>query len=166
MTGKDKPSKPEPSHKDAAPAGLPGDPRAFAVMTEISIIAHLADNLFARVLPDGLTVAQFAVLNHLLRLKKEETIGELASAHQVSQPTMSSTVRKLEDKKLVRLVPDAGDRRIKRVAVTRAGEAMRGEAVARMRPLAGELLGQIGEEDWARIHPVLTRLRILLDKAR
>ena len=64
------------------PAALEGDSAEFAVFTEIAIIAHLADTAFARLLPDGLTTAQFAVLNLLLRLGRQETIGELASALQ------------------------------------------------------------------------------------
>ena len=91
---------------DTSAAGLPSDPIAFKAMTEIGIIAHLADNFFAKFLPEGITVAQFGVLNHLLRLDRQETIGELASAMQVSQPTMSSTVRKLEDKDFIRLIYD------------------------------------------------------------
>ena len=89
---------------DTSAAGLPGDPAAFKAMTEIGIISHLADNIFAKHLPKGLTIAQFGVLNHLLRLNRQETIGELASAMQVSQPSMSSTVRKLEDKGLIKLL--------------------------------------------------------------
>ena len=108
---------------DTSAAGLPGDPAAFKAMTEIGIISHLADNIFAKNLPKGLTIAQFGVLNHLLRLNRQETIGELASAMQVSQPSMSSTVRKLEDKGLIKLIANNNDRRVRRVSVTTKGEA-------------------------------------------
>lgn len=147
------------------PAGLKGDPVEFAVMTEIGIIAHLADTAFARRLPDGLTTAQFSVLNHLLRLGAQQTIGELASALQVSQPTMSSTVRRLEDKGLVDLIPDPDDRRIRRAAVTPAGEAIRAQSVAALETSKTEL-GALAPSEWKALLPLLNKLRIALDVAR
>nr|WP_321509840.1 helix-turn-helix domain-containing protein [uncultured Hyphomonas sp.] len=147
------------------PAGLAGDPVEFAAMTEISIIAHLADTAFARRLPDGLTTAQFAVLNHLLRLEAEQTIGELARALQVSQPTMSSTVRRLEEKGLISLVPDSDDRRIRRVSVSRSGAAVRNKAVQAL-DASKKDLAVLSQEEWKQLLPLLNRLRIALDAAR
>jgi DNA-binding MarR family transcriptional regulator len=147
------------------PAGLAGDPLEFAVMTEISIIAHLADNAFARRLPDGLTTAQFAVLNHLLRLEAQQTIGELARALQVSQPTMSSTVKRLEEKGLVILVPDPDDRRIRRVSVSPAGTKARNKAVKALDATKSEL-AILSQKEWTQLLPLLSRLRVALDSAR
>jgi len=147
------------------PAGLAGDPLEFAVMTEISIIAHLADNAFARRLPDGLTTAQFAVLNHLLRLETQQTIGELARGLQVSQPTMSSTVKKLEEKRLVTLVPDPDDRRIRRVSVSPAGTKARNKAVKALDATKSEL-EVLSQKEWKQLLPLLNRLRVALDSAR
>ena len=147
------------------PAGLAGDPVEFAAMTKISITAHLADTAFARRLPDGLTTAQFAVLNHLLRLEAEQTIGELARALQVSQPTMSSTVRRLEEKGLISLVPDSDDRRIRRVSVNRSGAAVRNKAVQAL-DASKKDLAVLSQEEWKQLLPLLNRLRIALDAAR
>lgn len=148
-----------------ATAGLQDDPVEFAAMTEIAIIAHLADTALARRLPDGLTTAQFAVLNHLLRLGVQQTIGELASALQVSQPTMSSTVRRLEDKALVRLVPDPDDRRIRRVSVTPAGVAVRAQSVRALGDAKTELAA-LTQQEWQALLPLLSKLRIAFDAAR
>ena len=147
------------------PAGLAGDPVEFAAMTEISIIAHLADTAFARRLQDGLTTAQFSVLNHLLRLEAQQTIGELARALQVSQPTMSSTVRRLEEKGFVTLVPDRDDRRIRRVAVSRAGAAARKKAVQALDGAKNELAA-LSQKEWKQLLPLLNKLRVALDSAR
>jgi DNA-binding MarR family transcriptional regulator len=147
------------------PAGLKGDPIEFAVLTEIDIIAHLADTAFARRLPDGLTTAQFAVLNHLLRLGAQQTISELASALQVSQPTMSSTIRKLGEKGLVTLEPDPDDRRIRRAAVTAAGEALRQQSV-RALDEAKSVFGVLEPDEWQALLPLLHKLRVALDAAR
>lgn len=147
------------------PAGLSGDPVEFAVMTEISIIAHLADTAFARRLPDGLTTAQFSVLNHLLRLEAKQTIGELARALQVSQPTMSSTVRRLEEKSLVTLEPDQDDRRIRCVTVTPEGAAARKQSVEALEASRTEL-SALSPEEWTQLLPLLNKLRVVLDSAR
>lgn len=147
------------------PPGQIAEPVEFAALTEIAIIAHLADTAFARRLPAGLTTAQFAVLNHLLRLGVRQTISELAGALQVSQPTMSSTVRRLEDKGLVTLVPDPDDRRIRRVSVTPAGIAVRTDSI---RALDGsqEQLAALSQAEWRALLPLLRKLRISLDAAR
>lgn len=156
-------STPKP---DPKPAGLAGDPIEFAVMNEIGIINQLADNLFQSHLPKGMTVAQFSVLNHLLRLGVEETISELASAMQVAQPTMSSTVRKLEDKGFIALVHDPDDRRIRRVAVTAAGARLRNDAVAALAPMVETLRQNIPPSLWQDVLPQLNRIRIFLDQSR
>lgn len=152
-------------HQDS-PAGLPGDPLLFKVLTEISIISNLADREFERRMPGALTMAQFAVLNHLLRLDEQQTIGEIARAMQVAQPTMSSTVKKLEAKKYVRLVADAGDRRVRRVAVTAAGRRARDAAVKAVAPGLASLGEATKGVKWERALKELATLRQLLDAAR
>ncbi len=147
-------------------AGLPGDPIEFQVMNEIGIINQLAENLFREHLPKGMTVAQFGVLNHLLRLERQETISELARNMQVTQPTMSSTVRKLEDRGLVELVHDPEDRRVRRVQVTAEGGAARQTAVALVAPLADLVRDRIPESVWTGLLPELRRVRVMLDALR
>ncbi len=147
-------------------AGLPGDPVEFKALTEIAIIAHLADNLFASVLPEGMTTAQFGVLNHLLRLQTQETISELAAALQVSQPTMSSTVKKLEQKGLTRRISDIKDGRAKRVHVTNTGRRMREQSVANIQHLRARLEPELTAIDWAGLLPQLAQIRQSLDRHR
>jgi len=147
-------------------AGLPGDPPEFKVLTEIAITAHLADNLFASVLPEGLTTAQFGVLNHLLRLDVEETISELARAMQVSQPTMSSTVRKLEKKGFTRRLSDAADGRARRVHVTKMGRRARDQSVANIANLRSRLADRFNTIEWKALLPQLTEIRLMLETLR
>ncbi|MEO0442107.1 MAG: MarR family transcriptional regulator [Pseudomonadota bacterium] len=147
-------------------AGLPGDPIEFQVMNEIGIINQLAENLFREHLPKGMTVAQFGVLNHLLRLERQETISELARNMQVTQPTMSSTVRKLEDRGLIELVHDPDDRRVRRVQVTPAGAAARQIAVNQVAPVAELLRDKIPTSVWTGLLPELARVRTFLDQLR
>lgn len=147
-------------------AGLPGDPVDFKVLTEIAIIAHLSDNLFASVLPEGLTTAQFGVLNHLLRLDVKETISELARAMQVSQPTMSSTVKKLEQKGFTRRISDASDGRARRVYVTNMGRRIRDQSVANITTLRSRLPDSFNIMGWEVLLPQLTEIRLMLESVR
>jgi len=149
-----------------AEAGMPGDPAFFKVMSEISMIAHLADTAFARVLPAALTPAQFGVLNRLARLRCRETVSQLASAFQVAQPTMTSTVRRLADKALVRFELDATDRRLRLVVITEAGERARDDSVAALAPIRELLARQAPGLDFAALLPQLTILRAFLDARR
>ena len=146
--------------------GLSDDPVLLKALTEIDMIAHMAACEFERLLPDGLTAAQYGVLNRILRRGEPETIGELAAAFQVSQPTMSSTVRRLEDKKLITLVPDKDDRRIKRVNVTRAGSSLRKKTVRRLEPYFEEFAAETAAVDWKSILPALTQLRAVFARRR
>jgi len=146
--------------------GLKGDPLGSLVMTEIGIIAQLSGALFESALPAGMTRAQYGVLNHLLRMDAERTIGELANSFQVRQPTMSSTVRKLEDKGFIELKSDPEDRRVRRAAITKAGKAARQAGLDALSPLYTELSQLMSERELKAILPTLTKLRIALDERR
>jgi DNA-binding MarR family transcriptional regulator len=149
-----------------AEAGLPGDPDLFKALSEINMIAHLADTAFARLLPPGVTPAQFGVLNRLVRLRRRETVSVLADAFQVSQPTMSSTVKRLIAHGLAKLEPDPADRRARFVVITPAGEALRDEAVARVTPELDALASEAPDLDFAALLRQLNRLRTYLDERR
>ena len=153
------------AEKPSAP-GLADDPILLKALTEIDMIAHMAACEFERLLPEGLTAAQYGVLNRILRRGETESIGELAAAFQVSQPTMSSTVRRLEAKNLIELIPDSEDRRIKRVAVTRMGSSVRKKTVGKLEPYFRELATETAGVDWAQILPVLTQIRAALVRRR
>jgi MarR family transcriptional regulator for hemolysin len=155
-----------PTDKATVTTGQVEDTIEFAVMTEIGIINQLAQNMFQARMPDDMTVAQFTVLNHLLRLDVEQTISELASAIQVTQPTMSSTVRKLEDKGLVTLEHDPDDRRTRRVRVTEAGIRMRKTATDQLAPMIRQVRADMPITVWQNILPELSRIRKYLDETR
>lgn len=89
------------------------------------MIAHMAKKEFERILPKDITPAQFGILNRLTRLGILETVSEIAKAFQVTQPTMTSTLKKLQAKSLIKFVADDQDGRMKRVAITEAGEKER-----------------------------------------
>jgi DNA-binding MarR family transcriptional regulator len=147
------------------PVAPPPDP-AFAVLNEIGICAQLSANAFERVMPEGMTLAQFVVLNHFVRLGGEKRAGDLARAFQVTKSTMSSTLARLEAKGLVRRTADGRDARAARVSITPAGAKMRGRCIAELGPLLDALRTRLGDALFAELLPGLRRLRADLDAAR
>jgi DNA-binding MarR family transcriptional regulator len=87
------------------------DPLAFRVLNEIGIIDQLGTTLFERAMPHGLTVPQFVVLNHFVRLGGDKTPMALAEALQVTKATMTSTLQRLEQKGFIAVTPDPHDGR-------------------------------------------------------
>ncbi len=76
-----------------------------------------------------------------------KTVGELASAEQVTAPTMSRLVTALEREGHVRRRPDAADGRRVRVEVTRSGrEALERARRRRVMRMAGLLEGIEAED--------------------
>jgi DNA-binding MarR family transcriptional regulator len=144
----------------------PDDPPLFRLFNEIGIIAQLAERLFESVMPKGMTLAQFSVLNHFTRLGGERTPAALADAFQVTRATMTSTLQKLEAKGLVAVAGDPEDGRSKRVSITGAGRAMRDACIAALGPEIGRLEKLMDASSATAILPELKRLRGILDADR
>lgn len=142
------------------------DPLAFQVFNEIGIIEQLARNRVERILPAGLTLSQFSVLNHFVRLGDERSPAWLANAFQVTRPTMTNTLQRLEAAGLVSIRADPADGRAKIVSISAAGRAMRQECMAAQAPLLAELNGLLPYDDLVELLPRLRKVRQLLDKAR
>ncbi len=144
----------------------PDDPPVFRFFTEIGIIEQLARNAFERVMPGGLTLSQFAVLNHFARRGGTQSPQSLARAMQVSKGTMTNTLQKLEAKGLIAVAPDPADGRGKQVSLTGAGLSLRQAAIAALAPDLESLLGEFGERRFSQAIPFLIAMREYLDRAR
>ena len=143
------------------------DPLAFKILNEIGIIDQLASHAFTQVLPGGMTIAQFGVLNHFVRLGHEYcTPAQLADAFQVTRPTMSNTLSRLERARLVLVVPDPDDGRGKRVSITDNGRAMREDCIARLAEPLARMQAQVPSELIEKLDPLLTEVRQILDQMR
>jgi DNA-binding MarR family transcriptional regulator len=143
------------------------DPLSFQFFNEISIIDQLAGTLFERSMPRGMSQAQFGVLNHFVRLGiAEKSPAALASAFQVTRPTMTSTLGRLERAGLVAIRSDPADGRAKLVSITADGRKMRErciQAVARLMPMLARIASP---EELAAALPLLRAIRQRLDAAR
>jgi DNA-binding MarR family transcriptional regulator len=142
------------------------DPAIFEALNEIGIINQLATAKFKSVLPDGMEVAHFSVLNHLVRLGDDRTLSSIARAFQVTKPSMTNTIQRLEARGLVTVVPDPVDGRAKRVLLTPEGRTMRDRAIGGLGPAIEAMAAQIDPPDFRAALPFLKRLRAYLDAER
>lgn len=142
------------------------DPPLFALLNEIGIIDQLAQNRLETLLPDGLKVSQFAVLNHLVRLGDDRTPVDLARAFQVTKGAITNTLHRLEARGLVSVVPDPSDGRSKRVRLTAAGRRMREACVRATEPVLALLAQEASPTEIAAALAVLRRIRARLDRTR
>jgi len=152
---------------------MPDDPakddiggRFFAFLTEVGIIAQLSRAMLEQRLPDGVTAAQYGVLNHLVRVTDGGTPLELARAFQVPKTTMSHVLAGLEKRRLVEMRPNESDLRSKQVWLTDAGRRFRDDAVALLGDDIERLSKKIDTEKLAELTPELVKIRKVLDDDR
>ncbi|MEM7426460.1 MAG: MarR family transcriptional regulator [Pseudomonadota bacterium] len=145
---------------------MDSDPIPFRIFNEIGIINQLSSAVLSRVLPHGLSLAQFGVLNHFVRLGGERTPARLAAAFQVTRGAMTNTLSRLEAQGFVAIRPDPEDGRGKLVTITEAGRSAREEALTILMHEVGRLEGKVDWEAMAEILPKLTTLRQILDEER
>lgn len=104
-----------------------------------SAAIHLLRYLRRADVETGLTAARASVLSVLV-FGGPTTIGDLATAEQVSAPTMTKLITSLEGEGLVRRGADERDRRVVRVHATpQAARILRKGRAARVRILADTL---------------------------
>jgi len=145
----------------------PKDPLAFNVFTEIGIINQLTGAAFAAALPNGMTIAQFTVLNHFMRRNIDtQSPASLASAFQITRPTMTSTLTRMEKAGLVDIRPDPADGRGKLVSVTKAGRVMRDDCIKRLAGPLAEAEVALPSKTLKQLLPLLKDVRERLDKLR
>lgn len=145
----------------------PNDMEAlFGFFNEIGILSQLSGNAFEKAMPEGMTLAQFSVLNHLSRVGNGWTPHRIARAMQVTKGAMTGTLKHLEGKGLVVITPDATDGRAKRVNITDEGRAMRDACIATIAPMMQALLQEFPAGDIAKTVPVLAAVRAWLDQRR
>ena len=122
---------------------------------------QLARARLSRVLPKGMELSHFSVLNHLAHTGGERTPAQLARLFHVTKGAMTNTLGKLEAAGYVHIRPDWDDARRKLVAISPAGERARDDAVKAVAPVFDGLVGTLGAD---RIRTALPFLRDLRSK--
>jgi len=138
----------------------------FAFLTEVGIISQLSRALLELRLPDGVTAAQYGVLNHLVRVHDGGTPLELARAFQVPKTTMSHVLAGLEQRGFVETRPNENDLRSKRVWLTGAGRQFRDDAVILLSADIKRLSKKIDTGRMADLTPELAKIRKVMDDDR
>lgn len=145
--------------------GSPRDPVIVALFSEIVMVETLTRTRLARVLPRGMELSHFMVLNHFARLGGERTPAQLARAFRVTRGAMTNTLARLDAAGYVHIRPDWEDGRKKWVSLSPAGRAARDVAVAAIEPVFDDVVASLGLDRMKGALPVLRRLRELLDES-
>jgi DNA-binding MarR family transcriptional regulator len=138
----------------------------FQMFNEIGIISQLSSNRLERVLPEGMSIAQFSLLNHLVRLGGSWAPSRLARAFQVTKGAMTNTLQRLEAQGLICITTDPDDARGKLVEITDAGRRMRERCVRATGEVMDDIVKLVPAEDVRAALPLLEHLRRTLDANR
>jgi DNA-binding MarR family transcriptional regulator len=133
---------------------------------EISLIDQLARSRLERALPQGLSSAQFGILNHLSRQGEPMGPAQLAEALHLTKGAVTNLLQKLEAQGLIAIITDPDDGRRKWVSLSDGGGAEHQQCLKRLRPLMEEVRAAIGEDDFKAALPFLKQLRLWLDQNR
>jgi len=135
---------------------------AIALFSELFTVDQLARNLISRMLPKGMELSHFSVLNFLAHLNDERSPAQLADAFHITRGAMTNTLSRLEWAGYVHIRPDWDDARRKFVSISPAGRAARDAALAAVAPVIGDLADAIGTDKIRSALPILRDLRLRL----
>jgi DNA-binding MarR family transcriptional regulator len=138
---------------------------AVSLFGELLMADQLARSRISKVLPKGMELSHFMVLNHLSGLMEERTPAQLAKAFHVTRGAMTNTLSKLEWAGHIHIRPDWDDARRKMVAISPSGRSARDAAVQAVAPLIADLVKSVGEDRVRAALPILRELRIRLEEA-
>ena len=132
---------------------------AVSLFGEILALDQLVRNRLAKVLPKGMELSHFSVLNQLSHTKIERTPAQIAKSFRVTRGAITNTLNKLELSGYIHIRPDWDDARRKMVSISSAGIVARNNALAAVTPIINELISEMGEERLKAIVPILRDLR-------
>ena len=132
---------------------------AVSLFGEILTLDQLVRARLAKVLPKGMELSHFSVLNQLSHTKIERTPAQIAKSFRVTRGAMTNTLNKLELSGYIHVRPDWDDARQKMVSISPAGIVARNNALTAVTPIINELVSEMGEERLKAFVPILRELR-------
>ena len=132
---------------------------AVSLFGEILALDQLVRNRLAKVLPKGMELSHFSVLNQLSHTKTERTPAQIAKSFRVTRGAITNTLNKLELSGYIHVRPDWDDARRKMVSISPAGIVARNSALTAVTPIINELVSEMGEDRLKAIVPILRELR-------
>lgn len=136
---------------------------AISLFSEILTVDQLFRNRMAKILPKGMELSHFAVLNQLANINVERTPAQLAKSFHVTRGAMTNTLAKLELAGYIHIRPDWDDARRKLVALSSAGQEARNGALASVSPVISALIEDLSTQKVKTILPALRDLRQQLE---
>ncbi|HZK99322.1 MAG TPA: MarR family transcriptional regulator [Caulobacteraceae bacterium] len=135
-----------------------------AVLGEIARIDLRLRGSIERLLPDGLSASQFAVLGHLAAAGEDRSPGALAKAFGLTKGAITNTLRRLQVRGLIAIATDEEDARRRWVRLTPAGSDANRACLAAARPAREALRQALPTEAFEAALPFLKRLRTFLEE--
>lgn len=135
---------------------------AILLISEMLAADHAMRGRLSRVLPKGMEISHFSVLNHLAWQKGESSPARLAERFGVTRGAMTNTLNKLEWAGYVHIRPDWDDARRKMVAISPAGTQARDTAIAAITPMINQVVDDLGEEQARAALSILREIRVKL----
>lgn len=135
---------------------------AIALFSEVLAADQMVRARLTRVLPKGMEISHFSVLNHLASAGMERTPAQLAEVFHVTRGAMTNTLSKLEWAGYVHIRPDWDDARRKLVAISPAGRQARDQAVGSITPMINQVVEKLGVDKVREALPILREMRIQL----
>lgn len=137
---------------------------AISLFSEVLAADQMVRNRLSRVLPKGMEISHFSVLNHLAWHEGERSPAQLAETFNVTRGAMTNTLNRLEWAGYVHIRPDWDDARRKMIAISPAGKRAREQALSAIAPMVGDVIDQLGEDGVRATLPILRQLREQLSK--
>jgi DNA-binding MarR family transcriptional regulator len=145
-------------------SAAPRDPVVIALFGEIVMVEQLVRTQLGRVLPRGMELSHFMVLNHFAGLGGEKTPAQLARIFHVTKGAMSNTRKRLDAAGYVHIRPDWDDARRKWVGLSPEGSRARDRAAQAIAPIFDDIAERVGSGKLREALPILRAIRGVLDR--
>lgn len=141
------------------------EPLAVTLFSEMMSADQLIRAQLSKVLPKGMELSQFSVLNHLAQISDERTPAQLAKRFNLTRGAMTNIVNRLEWAGHVHIRPDWDDARRKYVSISPAGRAACEAAIAAMQPILSRAVADVEDQRLRDAISVVRELRLRISSA-
>ena len=135
-------------------------PKADSLLLELLGAAHALEARVEEAFADvGLSWARYGVLEELAKAEEGVALGGLAARLTCVRSNMTQLMDKLEADRLVRRVPDPGDRRSVRAELTSLGRERQAAGAEQLERVQREFAAGLRRADRAALREAVASLR-------